>query len=75
MKWYKDPKWWAMAFERMIRTLAQGLIAGMGTSATMMEEVNWKVVISMGIFAAITSIFTSIAFGIPEYDGGGTDDN
>lgn len=68
MEWIKDKKWWGYALNRCIRTMAQGAIAGIGATATMMSEVNWKMVGSMALFAGISSILTSIAFGIPEYE-------
>lgn len=68
MEWIKDKRWWGLALNRIIRTMAQGALAGIGTTATMMNEVNWKMVISMGVFAGISSLLTSIAFGIPEYE-------
>ena len=68
MKWISDRKWWGMALNRVIRTMAQGALAGIGTTATMLGEVDWKMVLSMALFAGISSILTSIAFGIPEYE-------
>lgn len=75
MKWWKDPKWWELAFVRMVRTLAQGALAGIGTSATTMHEVNWIIVASTAVFAGICSLITSVAFGIPEYEGDEPNDN
>ena len=66
-KWYNDKKWWAMAFERAIRTVAQSMLAVIGTSATVMHDVNWIMVISAGVFGGVVSILTSIAVGMPEY--------
>lgn len=65
--WYTDKKWWAMALERAIRSLAQGILAGIG-ECVIMQEVNWKIAISTGLLTAIVSILTSIAFGLPEYN-------
>ena len=67
MKWITDKKWWSLAGDRIIRTMAQGALAGITATATMMSEVNWKMVGSMALFAGICSLITSIAFGIPEY--------
>lgn len=66
-KWYKDKEWWAMAFERALRTCAQSAIALIGTEAVMMSDVNWLHVLSGGVFGAILSVLTSVAFGVPEY--------
>lgn len=70
MEWIKDKKWWSMALGRAIRTVAQSALAYIGTSATVMHDVNWIMVISAGLFGGIVSILTSIAVGMPEYKGG-----
>ena len=50
---------------RALRTLAQTAIATIGTTAVL-EEVNWPVVASASVLAAILSILTSIVTGLPE---------
>lgn len=70
MDWIKDKKWWSQACGRAIRTVAQSALAYIGTSATMMHEVNWFYVLSAGVFGGVVSILTSIAVGMPEYKGG-----
>lgn len=67
MKWLKDKDWWDKAVGRAIRTVAQSALAYIGTSATMMGEVNWWGVLSAGVFGGVVSILTSFAVGIPEY--------
>ena len=53
------------ALIRAVRTLAQTAIATIGTSA-LLSEVDWKIVASASVLAAILSILTSIATGLPE---------
>lgn len=52
---------------RALRTLAQTAVATIGTSA-LLSEVNWGVVASASVLAAILSVLTSIATGLPEVD-------
>ena len=55
------------ALIRALRTLAQTAVATIGTSA-LLSEVNWIAVASASVLAAILSILTSIATGLPEVD-------
>ena len=59
------------ALIRAVRTLAQTAIATIGTSA-IISEVDWRVVASASALAAVLSILTSIATGLPEVDGSGS---
>ena len=66
MKNWKD--FWVAALIRALRTLAQTAVATIGTSA-LLSEVNWGVVASASVLAAVLSVLTSIATGLPEVDG------
>ncbi len=55
------------ALIRALRTLAQTAVATIGTSA-LLSEVNWIAVASASVLAAVLSVLTSIATGLPEVD-------
>lgn len=57
-------KIWAI-IKRALHTLAQTAIATIGTT-TLLEEVNWKIVLSASLLAMLLSILKSIAIGVPE---------
>lgn len=59
---------WKCALIRAVRTLAQTAIATIGTTMVL-EEVNWLLVASSAVLAALLSILNSIATGLPEVDG------
>lgn len=64
--WYTSKQWWKKALDRAIRSLAQGILVGIG-ECVMLHEVNWIMALSTGGLMAVVSILTSIAFGLPEY--------
>ena len=57
-------KWLKAAAIRAVRTVAQSALATLGTSAVL-DEVNWKMVLSAAVLAGILSLLTSVA-GLPE---------
>ena len=61
-----NPKWWAAAGIRALKTFCQTAIATIGTSAVI-SAVDWKMVASASVLAGILSILTSLA-GLPEVD-------
>ena len=58
--------WAKAAGIRAVKTLAQTMIATIGTTA-IIEDVNWAVVLSASALAALLSILTSVA-GLPEVE-------
>lgn len=56
---------WISALIRALRTLCQTAVAIIGTTAVV-SEVDWLTVGSSALLAAIVSILTSIATGLPE---------
>lgn len=62
-----NKKFWVAAGIRALRTFCQTAVATIGTSA-LISEVNWLAVGSASALAAILSLLTSIATGLPEVD-------
>lgn len=60
-----NKEFWKCAGIRALKTICQTAIATIGTS-TLIEEVNWTIVISASLLSGILSILTSIATGLPE---------
>lgn len=59
-------KWIKAAGIRAIKTIAQTMIASVGT-AVVFEEVNWLMILSASGLAGLLSLLTSIA-GLPELE-------
>lgn len=64
-------KFWKCAAIRAARTFAQTAVATMSTAA-LLSEVEWLTVLSASTLAALLSILTSVAAGLPEAETGGT---
>ena len=60
-------QWAKAAGVRALKTAAQTAVATIGTTA-MFDQINWAVVGSTTLLAAVLSILTSIA-GLPEVNG------
>lgn len=58
-------EFWVAALVRAARTFAQTAVAYLSTAA-LLSEVNWIAAASASALAAILSILTSIATGLPE---------
>lgn len=60
-------KFWKAALIRALRTFCQTAVATIGTTAVL-EQVNWIMVGSSAVLAAVLSILNSVATGLPEVD-------
>ena len=52
---------WRAAIERAVRTLAQTIVALLGTGATGLLDVDWVQALSVAALAALLSVLTSLA--------------
>lgn len=57
-------EWAKKAGIRAIKTIAQSMIASIGSTAVF-SQVDWRIVLSTALLAGIISVLTSIA-GLPE---------
>ena len=66
----KDWKKWAKcAGIRAVKTVAQTAVATIGT-ATVLNQVDAKLVVSASVLVGILSLLTSVATGLPECSEG-----
>lgn len=61
--------WLKSAGIRALKSAAEGALVGMGSSAMLISDINWLVVLSGAAIGAISSFLISIK-GIPEVDDG-----
>lgn len=61
-----NKKWWKCAGIRALKTICQTAIASIGT-ASVLEDVNWLMILSASVLAGILSLLTSLA-GLPELE-------
>lgn len=59
-------KWIKAASVRAVKTVAQTAVATIGTS-TLINEVNWTMIVSASLLAGVVSLLTSLA-GLPEVE-------
>ena len=59
-----NSKWWKAASIRALRTIAQALIAVIGSSSVL-SDIDWRVALSTAVCAGLLSLITSIS-GLPE---------
>lgn len=57
-------EWAKKAGIRAVKTIAQSMIASIGSTAVF-SQVDWRIVLSTALLAGIISVLTSIA-GLPE---------
>ena len=66
MNQLQSKNWWEAALTRAIKTVCQTAVGTIGAS-TMIEAVDWKVVLSASLLAGLVSLLTSLG-GLPEVD-------
>lgn len=71
MKNLTSKTWWQSAGIRAIKTVAQTMVATIGTAAVL-ESVDWKMAVSAAVLAGVLSLLTSLA-GLPETDAANTE--
>ena len=65
---FKSKQFWEAAGIRALKTFCQTFASTIGTTAVLLSDVNWTVVLSASALAGILSLATSIGFGIPEVE-------
>ena len=65
----KSKEFWEAAAARAIRTFCQVFITSIPTSAVLLSEVPWAMILSTCTLSALVSIATSVVLGVPEVGG------
>lgn len=60
-----NKQFWKAALNRALRTVAQTALASIST-AVVLEDVDFRYVVSASVLAGLLSILTSISTGLPE---------
>jgi hypothetical protein len=60
-------EFWKKVLVRAIWTFCEAFIATIGTTAVI-EQVDWKIVLSTSVLAMIVSVAKSIVVGLPEVE-------
>jgi hypothetical protein len=71
MKNLTSKSWWQNAGVRALKTVAQTMVATIGTAAVL-ESVDWRMAVSAAVLAGVLSLLTSLA-GLPETDAANTE--
>jgi hypothetical protein len=58
------PTWLALA-ERFVKTFAQALVAGVGSS-TLFQDVHWAAILQASVLAAVASLLTGLVTNLPD---------
>ena len=66
----KSKAFWDAALGRALRTFCQVFVSAIPTSAVLLSEVPWAMVLSTSALAGIVSIAMSIIMGVPEVGEG-----
>jgi len=59
-------EFWKAALIRAAHTFFQAFIAAIPSSAAVLSDVNWKLVVSAATLAAVISLAKSVIIGLPE---------
>lgn len=62
---YTDPDMWVRACDRAVKCSAAAMVGVIGTNAVDVTTVDWGGVLTVGAFAALVSLLSSIATAGP----------